>query len=456
MATFAGLDAAYAWLEGHVNYERNLGHVRYGEAEFDLDAFARALGSIGSPQRGLRTLHIAGTRGKGSAALALESLLESAGLKTAVYTSPHLSEYRERIRIGGRMISPELFCELLGRIAAAEAENKFKTVFEILTALHFLAACESNADWAIVETGLGGRLDCTNVIDPGPVLFTRVALEHTRLLGGTIDAIATEKAAILKPGGWAVFGAQEDSRAAEAVFRRRATEVAAPLAYAPTICPLRELRAHSAGLDLDFVFEGKPLAIRTSLLGPFQAENIQTALAMLACLRERGIATALTEPKIAEALDHLTIPGRMQRVGAAPEWIFDGAHCPTAAAALARAMQAHFGDEPALAFVGMMADKDHEGFFAGLAGWGGWRGVVCYRPPSPRGLPAEKLAEAARHYFATVEFCDDLNDALQKTVHLVDTTIRIVACGTLFGIGPIQAKVRTGDGRTETASTPQT
>ncbi len=439
MATFAGLKAAYDWLDGHVNHERNLGGVRYDGGAFEIEGFARRLEGLGAPQRGLRTIHIAGTRGKGSAALALEALLEAAGLKTAVYTSPHLNEYRERIRSGGRTIAAERFCALLGRVA--DLADGFGTVFEALTAVFFLAAREVGADWAIVEAGLGGRLDATNVIDPGPVLLTRIGLEHTRLLGATIEAIAGEKAAILKGGGWAVAGCQEASGAAERVFRRRAAAVGAPLALAPEVCPLTDLRAHAAGLDLDFLFEGRPLALRTPLLGPFQAENIQNALAVLDRMRRGGAATDLGDGAIAAALGRLAVPGRMQRIGNGPEWILDGAHCPTAAAALARAMEAHFGAEPAVALVGMMEDKDHDGFFAELAHWRGWRGVVCYRPPSPRALPADRLAEAARRYFDTVDFYDDLDGALQKIARLADTINRVVACGTLYGIGPIQAKV---------------
>ncbi|MCE5230075.1 hypothetical protein LLG95_10820 [bacterium] len=461
MAGFPGLEAAYAWLDSHINYERNLGQVQYGDRTFEVDAFARRLEDIGSPHRGLRTVHIAGTRGKGSSALSLEALLEAAGLRTAVYTSPHLNEYRERIRIGGRPIDGDRFCELLGRIADAMPADAnatghgFKTVFETLTACFFLAAKEAGVDIAIVETGLGGRLDATNVLEPGPVLLTRIGLEHTRLLGGTLEAIAGEKAAILKPGGWAVMGSQEDSGAAEAVFRLRAEAVGAPLAPAAGVCPITRIYAHPGGLDLDFSFEGRPLQIRTPLLGPFQSENIQNALAVLACLRARGGASGLTPGAIAGALGRLELPGRMQRIAGEPEWILDGGHCPTAAAAIARAMEAHFGSEPAIALVGMMDDKDHDAFFRALARWRGWRAIVCYKPPSPRALPAEELAKKALQFFGQVNSYDDLDQAIQKTVRLAEKRIRVVACGTLYGIGPIQARVRGQHGRVETATAPQ-
>ena len=202
---FHNLEAAYDWLNGHIDYERCLDRVEYGTRQFNLDAFRKRLVLLGSPQDKLRTLHIAGTRGKGSSALLLESLLQASGLKTAVFTSPHLSEYRERIRVDGRVLDSDSFSRLLGQIAqklgplTAKSRN-FMTVFEHLTALFFCAADEAHVDWAVIETGLGGRLDATNIIKPGPVLLTRIGLERAHLLGDTIEQIATEKAAILKVG----------------------------------------------------------------------------------------------------------------------------------------------------------------------------------------------------------------------------------------------------------------
>jgi dihydrofolate synthase/folylpolyglutamate synthase len=155
---FEDLPGAYAWLDGQVNYERQLGQIAYSGQTFELEGFRRRMGRLGDPQRGLRTVHIAGTRGKGSAALALEALLQAAGLKTAVYTSPHLREYRERIRVNGEILDGGTFTELLRQVAEADQKSggeqgtsdlsgrPFKTVFESLTALFFLAARESGAE----------------------------------------------------------------------------------------------------------------------------------------------------------------------------------------------------------------------------------------------------------------------------------------------------------------------
>lgn len=439
--------AAIGWLESHINYERRLATLDYDARTFALDAFTRRLAALGDPHRGLAAVHIAGTRGKGSAAQILEALARASGLRTALFTSPHLRDWRERVRLDGNPIAESLFCELLGEIAALPPETSpegdqghyFRTLFETLTALFFLAARRHGADLAIVETGLGGRLDATNVLEPGPVLLTRIGLEHTRLLGSTLGAIAGEKAAILKPGGWGVVGAQSDPDPIE-VFRRRAGETGAPIEFAADLVPLLEIRPHRAGLDLVFEFEGTPLRLATPLLGPFQAENVQNALAMLAALRGRGRLGNLSREAIAATLATLTLPGRMEPLPVGPpRVIVDGAHCPTGAGAVAEAMEAHFSQSSAVAVAGMMEDKEHDGFFRALARWGGWRAIVCYTPPGPRALPAERLAEAARVHFPAVpvEVLPDLHVALERTLSLAEKRDSIVALGTIIGIVPV-------------------
>ncbi|MBI3737296.1 hypothetical protein HY256_12390, partial [Candidatus Sumerlaeota bacterium] len=228
-SNFSTLENAYAWLDSHVNYEAKLDHITYDAKTFELEEFRGRLGRLGDPHLSGGSIHIAGTRGKGTAALFLERLLMAHGLSVATFTSPHLREYRERIRISGAPISPEQFIRMLEKLrchdetqpgAESQAtptsvppargpEASFKTVFEHLTAMFFLAAREAKVDWRVVETGLGGRLDATNVLGPGPVLLTRIGLEHTHLLGSTYEAIAGEKAAILKAGGWGVAGRQD-------------------------------------------------------------------------------------------------------------------------------------------------------------------------------------------------------------------------------------------------------
>ena len=479
---FTDLSGAYAWLDSQVNYERVLGQVAYDDQAFELEGFRRRLGALGDPHLGLRTIHIAGTRGKGSAALTLEALLEGLGLRTAVYTSPHLHEYRERIRINGQTIGGEEFTRLMQEIADCGTEEvrrkntafndsdlrtprsalrTFKTVFENLTALFFLAARASGVDWAIVETGLGGRLDATNVLPPGPVLLTRIGLEHTHLLGDTLTQIAGEKAAILKPGGWAVAAAQDPCGEAQAVFTQRAAATGARLDWAPERCPIRRLKPHPNGLRMEIEFSdehdhedaGKDAgansisALRTPrsalsldlpIYGEFQGENIQNALAVLGRLATEGLIPHPSPDALLRALTNLRLPGRMEKVCDRPEVFADGGHCPTAAAALARTMAGHFGDRPAALLVGMMAEKDHDGFFRGLAAWPHWSWVGVYRVDSPRAAEAAPLAAAARRHFPQARAFENLDSALESYGRDADKKSRMVVTGSLYSVGRMQ------------------
>lgn len=478
---FEAVSEAYAWLESHINYERNLGSLKYGAETFELDSFRRLMNSLGNPQRTGKSIHIAGTRGKGSTALMLESVLRSRGYRVATYNSPHIREFRERIRIDGAPISGEGFCRALEIAAKARARIRdgerdgerdnergpecdrerddafsFKTVFELLTAAYFVAARESNADWLVVETGLGGRLDATNILDPGPVALTRIALEHTHLLGETMGEIAAEKAAILKSGGWAVAGRQAPGRgagrldgAAHEVFRRRAEECGARLDRSEQRCPLIEERYHPEGMDLKFDFAGQELALSLEIYGPFIAENLQTCLATIERLAEEGSIELPDASAIQTALSQLRLPGRMQRIdveGPNPGVLFiDSAHCAAGAEAVSDALARHFPGGSAWGVVAMTEDKAHGRFFEELARWPGWRGIVCSEVPNPRSLGAAKLADAASAHFKEVSVAIDLETALQFAAEKVEKDDMIVSAGSIFGIaGALDWAARNG------------
>lgn len=441
---FASLAEAYAWLDSHINYERRLHEVSDPESAFVLDPFRRLLERLGSPHRGTASVHIAGTRGKGSSALALELLLTAAGLRVATFTSPHLYEYRERIRIAGVPLDPDSFARCLeqaarARTADGDTPGSFKTVFELLTAVFFLAARQHGADFLVVETGLGGRLDTTNVLDPGPVLLTRIGLEHTHILGDTLEKIAAEKAAILKRGGWGVHTRQGPE--ALGVFRRRAAGVEAPLIDSADLAPCVHSVFDESGMRLRFRLPEGELPLNLPLFGPFLIENFEGVLAMFHELSVRRIVPPLSRAAVAEALRALLLPGRMQplplptRTGVS--LLVDGAHCPTGAAAVAAAMAAHFPDASATAVVAMMIDKDHEGFFKGLARWTGWRRIVCYALDNPRAAPAESLARAASRHFGQVRICSNLETALQLALERSEEREKIVALGSIFAVGPV-------------------
>lgn len=443
---FRSLREACAWLDSHINYEKRLDRVQVANEAFKLEPVRRLLARLGHPERQGLSIHIAGSRGKGSSALALEALLLASGLRVATFTSPHLYEYRERIRIGGEPASAEVFIQSLTEVARAYAPDRekadtFQTVFELLTAAFFLAARHANAEIVIVETGLGGRLDCTNVLEPGAVLLTRIGLEHTHILGDSHEAIAAEKAAILKPGGWGVTARQNPSGVLD-VFRNRAEQTGAPLLRAEQQIPLVSERYTPEGMNLRFRYEEQPLPLDLPLYGPFLAENLQGVLALYQELVRRNGITGLSISAIRQALEKLRLPGRMQPVSlkgaeAAPFFV-DGAHCPIGARAVARALEAHFGNRSAIAVVGMMADKNHEGFFRALRNGPEWRKVLCYQLDSmPRAAPAERIAEAARRHFPDVEICPDLRTALQLALDQANRHAMIVALGSIFSVGPV-------------------
>jgi dihydrofolate synthase/folylpolyglutamate synthase len=442
---FTTLQQAYAWLDSHINYEKKLDRISAADEAFKLDPIRRLLEAVGSPHRGLPTAHIAGTRGKGSSALALEALARAAGLRVGTFTSPHLYEYRERIRIDGAPVSPDDFIPLMRSLAGGHAQLHtdagFQTVFELLTAAFFLAARQANVDLAIIETGLGGRLDSTNVIDAGPVLLTRIGLEHMHILGETPEAIAAEKAAILKPGGWGVYSAQGYASVVD-VFQRRAQSVAAPLLEAASLVPCIKEHYTPEGMELTFRYCEAALPLRLPLFGPFLAENLQGVLAFYDRLAAEGVVPQLDPASIQTAWESLRLPGRMQRFDPADpreiQLFVDGAHCPTGAAAVAAAMGRHFGSDPASALVGMMADKQHRAFFEALAAWPHWRSVVCYDlPGNPRAASGADLAAVARGFFPEVQVCPDVAGALEWIWDRAERRDRIVALGSIFSVGPV-------------------
>lgn len=463
-APFESLADAYRFLDGHINYERNLDQVSYTKRTFEIESFAEWLASLGNPHRQIRAIHIAGTRGKGSSALMLEAILLGSGLKVATYSSPHLREYRERIRIGGQPVSAEGFCRAMGRArsAAGESQNSdpsFKTVFEYLTAAFFLAAEEAEVDWMVVETGLGGRLDATNVLPPGPVLLTRIGLDHTHLLGGTITEIAAEKAAILKPGGWGVVSRQGPGGDADRVFSRRAEETGADLHRASQIGPLTDASYTPNGMTLAYRFEERELKLSLPWFGPFLSENLEGALAMVGELRQRGLIPPLPDQALVETLRKAHFPGRMQPIGPwgddGPTFFVDSGHCPTAAAAIAEAMARHFGpDAEATALVAMMKDKDQEGFFRALAEWPGWGRIVCYTGSIPRSEQAEDLARRARLYFDSVQAFPCLDLALQFVSDSAEESGRTVAAGSIYSIVNITDRLL-GHGRKADENQPE-
>lgn len=351
-----------------------------------LDAIRAVCAALGDPQKGLKAVHVAGTNGKGAVCAMLDACLRAGGFKVGRYTSPHLVRLNERFFLDGRPVGDAALECAAAKVERAAADDGEFTFFEALTAVAFLVYAEAKPDYVVLETGLGGRLDATNVCEPALCVITRIGLDHCDWLGDTVEKIAAEKAGIIKPGVPVVLGANVPE--VRAVVEARAKEVGAPFFYAPDLAREEEL---PKGL---------------SLAGAFNRENAVTALAALKVL--------ISSEKGRLGLDgfrHVVWPGRFQRVG---RYIVDGAHNPPAARALAAALREYLpsrGSVPTL-IAGFCGDKDVDETLRILAPL--VKRGIAVRTNNPRSLDSEALREKMESAGIPAVSCDSLRLALAK------------------------------------------
>ncbi len=396
------------------------------------------LAALDHPERAFRGVLIAGTNGKGSVLALTGAALRAAGYRTGETPKPHLVTYRERLQIDGEPVDRETFARLAGEVLAISdrvaRRHGEPTEFELLTAITFRWFAESGVDVAVVEVGLGGRLDATHTWDGGVAAVTNISLDHTDRLGLTIEAIAREKAAIIMRGDLAVTGAWGP---ALDVIERRSRRVAAPLVVTPP-APLRG--ADRDGIEVEL---GRLGRVRVGLRGRHQAANVAVADATLDALEAAGIARVDGERRRA-GYAAVRWPGRLELVEAAGrEVLLDGAHNPAGAASLAVALDdlAPFlrGGRPALVLA-IMADKDVEGVVGALAGcrYLADARVIATAPAVARALPPEQLA--ARWMAATgrpAETIDAPADALDAA--LSGSGGPVIVAGSLYLVGAARA-----------------
>ena len=384
-----------------------------------LEVERALLGALGDPQLAFPAVHVTGSKGKGSVATMTATILSEHGLRTGLFTSPHLASYRERARLDGREISAEEVADGLGRVERAEEEllrrgaiDRAPTFFEVTTALAFDWFARQHAEAAVVEVGIGGRRDATNVLDARVGVITTVELEHTDVLGPTVEAIATEKAGILHRGMVGLLGELPAEAASAAT--RVADREGVPLWRLG-----RELRAHRTDLGPDgqrfdltapgLVLEG----LRLPLLGGFQVGNAALAVAASARFLE-STGTAVKPPAVRRALGRVRVRGRLERIDRDPELLYDVAHTPGSARAVAVGVAeiAPLADPAQSAVVfGCLAGKDVAGILDALSPIA--RTIVVVPVRSERALPTGELRAAAVGRFPRVVVAPDAATGLR-------------------------------------------
>ncbi|MCX5661032.1 MAG: bifunctional folylpolyglutamate synthase/dihydrofolate synthase [Planctomycetota bacterium] len=452
---------ALKWLYNHVDYER-LRLVSYNTRTFSLDRMRKLLSLLGNPHEELRCVHIAGTKGKGSTCAMLAHTLQSCGMTVGLFTSPHLVDLRERIVINGQMISHAELIEMLKSIAALE--DKFgdnpPTFFEILTAVALRYYADQAVDIVILETGMGGRLDSTNVITPLVSGITHISLDHMNILGKDLASIAREKAGIFKKGVAAV--SVEQDPAVARVLEEVATASNAPLEFTGKQIDFsyrfeanRELGPHTRVCLTTPTSRWEHLPV--PLKGEHQAHNCGLALAILDKLKAHGFV--IPEDKVIAGLAGTTLHGRMEQVWNEPRVIIDGAHNAHSITALIRALGAHIQYDSLVLIFGCGQDKDVLGMLKQLA-LGADKIIFTRAKANPRAVEPEELMSKFNDVSGKMaQVANGLEDALQLANRAVSREDLIVITGSFYLAGEAKkhfaeqaAKKRNSSSRSHSAS----
>jgi dihydrofolate synthase / folylpolyglutamate synthase len=410
--------------------------------KFGLANITILAADLGQPQRSLPCAHIAGTNGKGSTAAMLESILRAAGLRTGLYTSPHLERINERIRISGENISDQDFAAAWSRVhssieslLASAKLAVHPTFFECVTAIAFLAFAQHQVDFAIYEVGLGGRLDATNIVAPEVAIITPVDFDHENYLGHSIEEIAAEKAGIIKPGAWVVSASERPE--ARAVIARRCAEIDARLLEVDATARAEDVQSRD-GLYravAAFTHSRKQIALAPSLPGRFQIRNALTAAIAARLLAERGFP--LSDDAIERGIAAVNWPGRLERLATRPDIYLDGAHNPAGARELLKFWKENCAGRGIILVYGAMRDKAVDEI-SGLL-FPHATTVILTEPRQPRAISAPLLAEMTSHDAKETIVVRDPGEALEAALELAAPGDVVFATGSLYLVGELRA-----------------
>ena len=411
-------------------------------AKFSLENITVLLERLGRPDRAYPTIHIAGTNGKGSTAAFVESILRRAGFRTGMNTSPHLERINERFRINGEEISDEQFAETFTRIHAVTeellAEGKLRahpTYFECVTALAFEVFAHERVEFGVIEVGLGGRLDATNIITPVVSIITRIDFDHENFLGHSLREIAGEKAGILKQGVPVVTAPQLPE--AREVLRARAEELHCPVVDTAEVFRVDEETQTEGGCfraQITELASGTKFTLAPQLPGRFQLQNALNAAAVARVLQ--GKSFRISNENIEYGIEEARWPGRLERLQSRPDVYLDGAHNPSAARELAHFLEENFAGRRVVLIYGAMRDKavdEVTGLLFPQAAE-----VIFTQPNNPRAISAAQVAQMAGHHashFTTIANAEEALDRALANAHADDA---IFITGSLYLVGQLR------------------
>jgi dihydrofolate synthase/folylpolyglutamate synthase len=397
---------------------------KYG-IKFGLSKTANILKALGNPHKGQKYIHVAGTNGKGSVSAMLESILMKAGMKVGFYSSPHLVRFTERFRINGKEITRAKTVDLVNELRGVINPSEPPTFFEATTAMALSCFAGENTDISIMEVGMGGRLDATNVIKPLVSVITNISLEHQDFLGNRLIDIAGEKAGIIKRGVDLVTGASQPS--VINLFRET--------------CEGRKATLHRIGRDFRYRSNGPEISyfgmqrdsrgLRPGLTGRYQGRNTALAMAVIEILETKGYR--ISEKDIREGLGDTVWPGRLQIMSRDPLVILDGAHNPGAARELADSITGGFSYDRLIAVMGIMADKDIKNIIRLISPVADY--IICTRPDYYRAADPGNIMKEVSVLGKRGEAVDSLSGAIEKAKAMASSRDLILITGSLFTVG---------------------
>lgn len=377
-----------------------------------LDNISRLCRASGDPQDSYPVIHIAGTNGKGSTASMLQSILIEAGYKCGLYTSPHLVRFGERIRIGSQLISDDEASSMVDELRPIFEQTE-STFFESATAIAFLYFARQAVDVAVIETGLGGSLDATNIVHPALSVFTPISFDHTERLGNKLSAIAADKAGIIKPGSPAVSSRQEEEALEQ--LKKRAVSLGCELHYAPEVALIVGGKSDYRGSEVSLRCPSRPEfggSFELRLPGRHQWMNAQNVLTAAIVLNSRGFT--LFPDVVKRGIENFRWDGRLQIISEEPLIYYDVAHNPAAAEVVAQFFDEEFPGKPVRVILGIVQEKDIKGVLEKLALVA--RDFIFVELNNPRSMPPEKTADIARTLNLKFSVIENPGEAIRKVV----------------------------------------